>query len=188
MAVARFEPIPSIPIFARIDVRAANTADPSANQNHIFIHLFYINSFRMTTIPISGIILRTDQHPKAGGTSTIPPSGNLLRPFGPLASDRDRCNSPIRQSSPSFFALWSGKGPLQFPSQKVFSVPSALQSPKRTTTTPITRIILRIVHSQKLKKNDHNSCHKNYSLYQPAEKQVTARAFPFPMFPCHTGC
>ena len=34
-AVARFESTPSMPIFARIDVSAANTADPSANQNHI---------------------------------------------------------------------------------------------------------------------------------------------------------
>ena len=30
MAVARVELTPSMPIFARIEVRAANTADPSA--------------------------------------------------------------------------------------------------------------------------------------------------------------
>ena len=34
MAVARLEFTPSIPIFAKIDVKAANTADPVANQNH----------------------------------------------------------------------------------------------------------------------------------------------------------
>lgn len=35
IAVARFELTPSIPTFAKIDVRAANTADNIANVNHI---------------------------------------------------------------------------------------------------------------------------------------------------------
>lgn len=40
MAVARLEPTPSIPTFARIEVRAANTDDKTANINHI-ISLYY---------------------------------------------------------------------------------------------------------------------------------------------------
>ena len=39
IAVARFDPTPSIPIFASIDVNAAKTAEPSANQNHILFTL-----------------------------------------------------------------------------------------------------------------------------------------------------
>lgn len=38
IAVARLELTPSIPIFANMDVSAANTADPNANQNHIPLH------------------------------------------------------------------------------------------------------------------------------------------------------
>ena len=37
MAVASVELTPSMPILARMEVRAANTADPSANTNHIRI-------------------------------------------------------------------------------------------------------------------------------------------------------
>ena len=36
MAVARVEFTPSIPIFARIEVSAANMDEPNANKNHIF--------------------------------------------------------------------------------------------------------------------------------------------------------
>lgn len=36
IAVAKFEFTPSIPILARIDVNAANTADPIAKNNHTF--------------------------------------------------------------------------------------------------------------------------------------------------------
>lgn len=36
-AVARFEFTPSMPIFARIDVRAANTDDNIANNSHISV-------------------------------------------------------------------------------------------------------------------------------------------------------
>ena len=36
IAVAKVELTPLIPILARIEVRAANTADPIANKNHIF--------------------------------------------------------------------------------------------------------------------------------------------------------
>ena len=39
IAVARFDPTPSIPIFANIDVSAAKIAEPSANKNHIVILL-----------------------------------------------------------------------------------------------------------------------------------------------------
>lgn len=35
IAVARLELTPSIPILARIDVKAANIADKRANRNHI---------------------------------------------------------------------------------------------------------------------------------------------------------
>jgi hypothetical protein len=35
MAVARFELTPSIPTFARIEVKAANTAERIAKTNHI---------------------------------------------------------------------------------------------------------------------------------------------------------
>jgi hypothetical protein len=35
IAVARFDPTPSIPTFASIDVSAAKIADPSANRIHI---------------------------------------------------------------------------------------------------------------------------------------------------------
>lgn len=41
IAVARFEPTPEIPIFAKIDVNAAKTAERRANANHIseyFLH------------------------------------------------------------------------------------------------------------------------------------------------------
>lgn len=38
IAVARFESTPSIPILARIDVRAANTAEKIANNNHRIFH------------------------------------------------------------------------------------------------------------------------------------------------------
>ena len=41
MAVARLELTPLTPTFARIEVRAANTADSNANTNHITIgHLY----------------------------------------------------------------------------------------------------------------------------------------------------
>ena len=39
MAVARLEFTPSMPIFARMDVSAANTADKSARTNHMDIRL-----------------------------------------------------------------------------------------------------------------------------------------------------
>jgi hypothetical protein len=39
IAVARFDPTPSIPIFANIDVSAAKIAEPSANKSHIVILL-----------------------------------------------------------------------------------------------------------------------------------------------------
>ena len=35
IAVARLDPTPSIPTFASIEVSAAKTAEPRANQNHI---------------------------------------------------------------------------------------------------------------------------------------------------------
>ena len=41
IAVARFEFTPSMPIFARIEVSAANTADSKAKINHIMTHLPY---------------------------------------------------------------------------------------------------------------------------------------------------
>lgn len=37
IAVAKFELTPAIPIFARIEVNAANIADISANKNHTII-------------------------------------------------------------------------------------------------------------------------------------------------------
>ena len=42
MAVARLELTPSMPIFAKIEVSAANTADSSANTNHILNILYCI--------------------------------------------------------------------------------------------------------------------------------------------------
>ena len=42
IAVARFEFTFSIPTFARIEVSAANTADNSANINHIVTHFLFL--------------------------------------------------------------------------------------------------------------------------------------------------
>ncbi len=42
-AVARFDPTPSMPTFAKIEVNAANTADNNAKINHILIFPFLRN-------------------------------------------------------------------------------------------------------------------------------------------------
>ena len=43
IAVARFELTPSIPTFARMDVSAAKTAEPIANNSHILLPPFLLN-------------------------------------------------------------------------------------------------------------------------------------------------
>ena len=56
MAVARFELTPSIPILARIEVSAANTADNSANTIHIMITCNYF-SCKCILFPIDDRII-----------------------------------------------------------------------------------------------------------------------------------
>ena len=84
---------------------------------------------------------------RAGRTATNAGPGNLLCPFSPSGAERDRCNSHHRKYSPYL---------------------QALPPSKRTTTTRLSRIILCMVRSLKLKKDDHNPRSKNSSLYQSA--------------------
>lgn len=57
IAVARLEFTPSIPILAKIEVKAANSADSIANKNHVSIHLPFYLSFVISSLILTPIIV-----------------------------------------------------------------------------------------------------------------------------------
>ena len=99
MAVASVEFTPSMPIFARIDVNAANTADPNAKTNHMLLPPVFLNSTTISClfqVKEFGIAVREHsvQRPFGGAFS----SGALPLPEFRIATN---CCSCLRELTPS---------------------------------------------------------------------------------------